>query len=160
DFGVISSQGGKYGPTLNDDQLTWLTAELRRLKQPRARRERAVIIACHHPPASADAKHGGAVGHARDIHAACSAGGLSPDAVRSGHAHRAQRFPRHTSVRDIPDVVAGSGGHNVTLPRGEVLGKTPLTWGEYTLVKEPALHYGYLTVTVDMTTPRAETLTI
>jgi calcineurin-like phosphoesterase family protein len=160
DFGVISSQGGKYGPTLNDDQLTWLTAELRRLKGPRTRRERAVVLACHHPPASADAKHGGAVGQSSDIDAACSAAGLWPDAVLSGHAHLYQRFTRHTGERDIPYIVAGSGGHNVTLPRGEVIGKTPLTWGEYTLVKEPALHYGYLTVTADMSTPQAETLTI
>ncbi len=87
DFGVISSQHGKYSPPLNDDQLDWLKAELVRLKPPRAKRERAVILACHHPPASADAKHGGALGHAHDIDSACGEAGLWPDAVLSGHAH-------------------------------------------------------------------------
>jgi hypothetical protein len=41
-----------------------------------------------------------------------------------------------------------------------VLGKAPLTWGEYTLVKEPILRYGYLTITVDMSTSGTETLEI
>ena len=41
-----------------------------------------------------------------------------------------------------------------------MLGKTPLTWGDYTLVHDPVLRYGYLTVTVDMTDPTAPTLTV
>ena len=50
--GVISSQGGKY--PLGDEQVAFLTSELTRLKPARAANERAVIIACHHPPASVD----------------------------------------------------------------------------------------------------------
>src|SRR5262249_58120183 len=133
-FGALPRQAGKSAPTVKAAQRTGRPAGLRRLNQPRAGRERAVIIACPRPPASADAKHGGAVGHARDIDAACSAAGLWPDAVLSGHAHLYQRFTRHTSVRDIPYVVAGSGGHNATLPRGAGLGQTPPTRGEETLV--------------------------
>ncbi len=160
DPGVISSQGGKWGPTLDDTQLSWLKAELARLKGPRQRRERAVVVACHHPPVSADLNHGGSMGQAADIDVACKATGLWPDVVLSGHAHLYQRFTRKVSNREIPYVVAGSGGHNVTLPRGEVIGKAPITWGEYTLVKEPVLKYGYLTVTVDMSTRGKESLTV
>lgn len=159
DPGVISDQGGKY-PALDTKQIDWLQAELTRLKDARTNLERAVILTCHHPPASADEKHGGGVGHAQDIDNACTAAGLWPDAVLSGHAHLYQRFTRETAGRQIPYVVSGSGGHATTLPRGEVLGRAPLTWGEYTLVKEPILRYGYLTVTVDMSTQGSETLKI
>jgi hypothetical protein len=159
-FGVISSQSGRYAPPLNDDQLDWLVSELKRLKGPRESLERAVVLACHHPPASADKAHGGGVGQAHDIDIACEEAGFWPDAILSGHAHLYQRFTRKTGEREIPYVVAGSGGHDLGLPRGEVLGKTPLTWGDYTLVHDPILQYGYLTIAVDMTSPTAPTLTI
>jgi hypothetical protein len=158
-FGVISSQNGRY-PTLNDDQLNWLISELKRLKGPRENLERAVLLTCHHPPASADRVHGGGVGQAQDIDAACREAGFWPDAILSGHAHLYQRFTRTTGQREIPYVVAGSGGHDLGLPRGEVMGKTPLTWGDYTLVHDPVLEYGYLTVTADMTSATSPTLTI
>jgi hypothetical protein len=158
-FGVISTQNGRY-PTLNDDQLDWLTSELKRLKAPRERLERAVVLTCHHPPASADLVHGGGVGQAQDIDTACREADFWPDAILSGHAHLYQRFTRTTGQREIPYVVAGSGGHGLGVPRGEVMGKTPLTWGEYTLVHDPVVEYGYLTVTVDMTTATSPSLTI
>ena len=157
--GVISSQNGAY-PALDDRQLEWLIAELTRLKPARAARKRAVILACHHPPVSADATHGGSSGHAADLDHAFTTAGLWPDAVLSGHAHLYQRFTRATGGRQIPYIVAGSGGHNTTLPQGELRGKAPITWGEYTLVKEPVLHYGYLTITADLASAGAETLTV
>ena len=65
--GVISSQGGKYSALAGDEQLHFLEAELARLAPARKAGERAVIVACHHPPASVDAKHGGSSGLADDI---------------------------------------------------------------------------------------------
>jgi hypothetical protein len=147
--GVISTQGGKY-PTVGDAQLAFLKAELKRLAPARKAMERAVIIACHHPPASVDAKHGGTTGLADDIDAASRAAGFWPDAVLSGHAHLYQRYTRKTDGREIPYVVAGSGGFAATMPKGG-LPKAPLTVGEYTLAKNPIVEFGYLTVTVDMT---------
>ena len=155
--GVISSQGGKY-PTVGDDQLNFLRAELQRLAPARKAGERAVIIACHHPPASVDGKHGGSTGLAADIDAASRAAGFWPDAVLSGHAHLYQRFTRKVDGREIPYVVAGSGGFAATAPRGG-LPTTPITVGEYTLVKEPIVDFGYLTVSVDMSSS-AHQLTI
>ena len=96
----------------------------------------------------------------QDIDSACKEAGLWPDIVLSGHAHLYQRFTRKVDGREIPYIVAGSGGHNVTLPRGEVIGRAPITWGEYTLVKEPVLKYGYLTVTVDMSARGKESLSV
>jgi hypothetical protein len=95
--GVISSQGGHF--PLVDDQLDFLKKALADLKAERTANNRAVIIAVHHPPLSADAKHGGSLGIMKDIDACCKAAGLYPGrlAVRSRpslpafHAHDAGR---------------------------------------------------------------------
>jgi len=154
--GVISSEGGHY--PIPDDQLTFLTGELERLKPQREAGERAVLVACHHPPASADSKHGGTTGLANDIDQACRSAGLWPDAVLSGHAHLYQRFTREVDGREIPYIVSGSGGFAATRPQG---GAPPVPWtkGEYTLVNDPIVDFGYLTVTVDATGD-PQTLTI
>jgi hypothetical protein len=157
--GVISSQNGAY-PVLDETQVDFLSAELERLAPERKQRQRAIVLACHHPPASADLKHGGSTGLSGDIDRACAAAGFLPDVVLSGHAHLYQRFTRATGGRTIPYIVSGSGGTNISKPPGEVLGKAPLTWGEFTLVKDPLLEYGYLTVTVDVSTAGAETLRV
>ena len=47
-------------------------------------------------------------------------------------------------------MVAGSGGFAATPPVGG-LPKAPITVGEYTLVKQPIVEFGYLTLTVDYT---------
>ena len=147
--GVISSQGGNY-PTMNDDQLTFLTEELTRLAPAREAGQLAIVLATHHPPASADAKHGGGTGLATDIDSCCQKAGIWPDAVLSGHAHLYERFTRLTSDgRQIPYIVAGAGGYAATAPRAGL--KPPQTWGDYTLVAEPIAAFGYLTVTVDLT---------
>ena len=144
--GVISSENGHY--PIPDDQLTFLSGELERLKPQREAGERAVLVACHHPPVSADSKHGGTTGLADDIDHACRAAGLWPDAVLSGHAHLYQRFTREVDGREIPYVVSGSGGFAATRPQG---GAPPVPWTkeEYTLVNDPIVDFGYLTVTVD-----------
>lgn len=144
--GVISSQGGRY--PIGDDQLQFLTAELQRLKPARQAGERAVLVACHHPPVSVDATHGGTTGLADDIDHACQTAGMWPDAVLSGHAHLYQRYTRAVDNRQIPYIVAGSGGFAATPAKGTF--QTPLTVGQYTLVAQPIAEFGYLTVTVDM----------
>jgi hypothetical protein len=145
-WGVISGENGHY--PLSDNQVQFLTGELANVKQARDGGDpRAVIIACHHPPASVDSKHGGAKGLSDDIDRAATAAGLWPDAVLSGHAHLYQRFARSIDGRDIPYVVSGSGGFSATPPRttfpsGQVDG--------FTLVTPPIVEFGYLTVTIDM----------
>jgi hypothetical protein len=155
--GVISSEGGRY--PISDDQLHFLTDELTRLKPARLAGERAVLIACHHPPVSADSKHGGTTGLANDIDRACTSAGLWPDAVLSGHAHLYQRFTRAVDGREIPYVVSGSGGFAATRPQGG-LPRAPLSKGQYTLEINPVVEFGYLTVVVDLSgTPPTLTIT-
>src|SRR5215471_1444438 len=147
--GVISSQNGHYPTLSGDHQLHFLQDELKRLAPARKAGERAVLIACHHPPASVDASHGGGSGLARDIDDASRAAGFWPDAVLSGHAHLYQRFTRRVDGREIPYIVSGSGGFAATPPVR--IPQTPITVGEYTLDKPPIVDFGYLKVTVDMT---------
>jgi hypothetical protein len=156
--GVISTQGGQY-PSMNDDQVAFLQAELTRLKPDHDSGQRAVIVAVHHPPASADSVHGGTVGLSSDIDTACQAAGLWPDAVLSGHAHLYQRFSRSVQGlgRAIPYVVSGSGGYAATAP--QTAATAGMTIGDFTLVTAPKIDFGYLTLVVDMS-GSAGTLTI
>jgi hypothetical protein len=142
--GIISSQNGHF--PISDEQLAFLTAELARLRPAREKGERAVLVAVHHPPLSVDAKHGGATGLSADLDSCSRKAGLWPDAVLSGHAHLYQRFTRRVSGREIPYVVAGSGGYNVKASGIQVTRKK--TVGDQTLEKPPILAYGYLAVTV------------
>jgi hypothetical protein len=112
------------------------------------------MVAVHHPPMSVDGKSGGTKGLSNDIDAACRKAGLWPDAVLSGHAHLYQRFTRRVNGRQIPYLVSGSGGFAASPPRGG-LPPAPVTVGDVTLVKDPVVAFGYLTITTD-----ARTLTI
>src|SRR5580704_3173522 len=150
--GVVSSQKGHF--PLVDDQLTFLQNELKRLKPDRQAGKRAVLLAVHHPPLSADARHGGSSGELADIDACCTAAGLWPDAVLSGHAHLYQRFTRVIQGKETPYIVAGSGGFAATAPMGG-LPNAPVKSGDHTLVVNPIVEFGYLTITTD-----AKTLTI
>src|SRR5579863_10349902 len=51
--GVITDQGGIYPVLSGDKQYGWLVSELTRLAPDRKALKRAVIVTCHHPPASA-----------------------------------------------------------------------------------------------------------
>jgi hypothetical protein len=86
-------------------QQDWLTARLRAVPK-----ERAAVVAVHHPPYSLDSDHGGSPAIADALDAAAESAGRWPDAVFSGHVHSYQRFTRVVNGRDIPYVVAGAGG--------------------------------------------------
>jgi len=143
--GVISSQNGHY--PITDEQLTFLKSELTRLKPKRAAGTQSVMLAVHHPPLSADSKHGGSGGVSDDIDSACKAVGLWPDVVLSGHAHLYQRFTRNIpGGQQIPYVVCGAGGFAATAPQ-TALPPAPVTYGDHTLEVDPIVDFGYLTIT-------------
>ncbi len=147
--GIISSQGGHF--PIVDDQLDFLKSELTRLKPDRQAQKRAIIVAVHHPPLSADAKHGGSTGILKDLDTCCKAAGLWPDVLLSGHAHLYQRFTRNLpNGQQAPYLVAGSGGFSATTPK--TLPPAPITIGDYTLEINPIVDFGYLSVETDART--------
>lgn len=109
----------------------------------------------HHPSLSVDALHAGSAGVQPDLDSVCQQAGLWPDAVLSGHAHLYQRFTRIVgpNKKEPPYITAGSGGFEAT-PSQSTVGKAPITVGDDTLVVDPIVKFGYLTVTCDAKTLR------
>jgi hypothetical protein len=155
--GVISSQKGMF--PLPDDQLTFLGAELTRLKADHDSNQRAIILAVHHPPVSFDGVHGSSPTMANEIDGVCEAADVWPDMVLSGHAHLYQRFSRSLNGRTIPYVVSGSGGHLLHEPRSGAPGAGDVI-GNYTIAVDPIFELGYLRVKVDMAAKPNPTLTV
>jgi hypothetical protein len=143
--GIISSQKGHF--PIVDDQLDFLTSELQRLKPDRSANKRAVVLAVHHPPLSADAKHGGSLGIMKDIDACCRKADLYPDVLLCGHAHIYQRFTRRIGGKETPYIVAGSGGYAATAPK--TVPSVPVTVGDHTLVVAPIVQFGFLSLETD-----------
>jgi len=153
DPGVISGENGA-NKVLDGRQVTFLTAALKRVKSDGF--TGAVIIAVHHPPFTGGSTHGGSPLMLADIDSACTAAGVWPHAVFSGHAHNYQRFTRTVNGLQIPFVVAGCGGHS---PLSKMSGtyRTPYVIDStLTLESYDATDFGYLRVIVNATTMTVE----
>jgi hypothetical protein len=153
DPGVISGENGQ-NTVLDGRQLAFLTAALKRVKSDKF--TGAVIIAVHHPPFTGGVEHGGSPLMLADIDSACTAAGVWPHAVFSGHAHNYQRYTRTVNKMQIPFVVAGCGGHSpLSAMRGTF--RTPFVIDStLTLESYDTTDYGYLRVVVNATTMRIE----
>ncbi len=152
DPGIISDQSGTY-KTLDQRQIAFLTAALKRVKTDNF--NGAVIIATHHPAFTGGSNHGGSPLMLADIDSACTAAGVWPHAVFSGHAHNYQRFTRTVNKLQIPFLVAGCGGHAPLSPMRATY-RTPYVIDKtLTLENYDATDYGYLRVIVN-----AKTITI
>jgi hypothetical protein len=125
--GVISTTpnpatGKPTFPQLSDVQLDYLTAALTRIQQEEF--TGAVLIAVHHPPYCYGA-HSSSLTMLKEIDACCSAAGIWPHAVLSGHSHNYQRYTRAIGSRQIPFLVIGNGGHGLTvINKGQAI-RTP-----------------------------------
>ncbi len=153
DPGVISSENGQ-NTVLDGRQVAFLTAALKRVKSDNF--TGAVIIAVHHPPFTGGAEHGGSPLMLADIDSACTAAGVWPHAVFSGHAHNYQRYTRTVNKMQIPFLVAGCGGHSPLSPMRATF-RTPLVIDNtLTLESYDTMDYGYLRVIVNATTMTIE----
>jgi len=153
DPGVISDQNGTY-PTLDQRQIAFLTAALQRVTGDGF--TGAVVIAVHHPPFTGGSEHGGSPLMLADIDSACTAAGVWPHAVFSGHSHNYQRFTRTVNNYQIPYLVAGCGGHSPLSAMRTTL-RTPYKIDDtLTLESYDDTDYGYLRVVVNSATMRIE----
>jgi acid phosphatase type 7 len=129
-----------------EDQLEWMTGELRA-----APRDAIVILAVHRPVFSIDAVHGSNLA-LRDAFDECfSRAGRVPDAVFGAHAHDYQRFTRRHGERQIPYVVAGSGGFHERHEVGTGVLRVPASFPglpDLTLEAYESERHGFMTVTV------------
>jgi len=149
DPGVISDQSGKY-PTLDQRQTNFLKAALARVKTDDF--TGAVIIATHHPPYTGASDHGGSPLMLQDIDNACTAAGVWPHAMLSGHSHNYQRFTRTVNNYQIPYLVAGGGGH-APLSKMRSAYRTPYQIDStLTLESYDDADYGYLRIVVNAQT--------
>jgi hypothetical protein len=77
---------------------------------------------------------------------ACTTAGVTPDLFLSGHAHNYQRYTRHFGGKQVPYIVAGTGGmppQPVAAASGQpVAGVSGLTYDA------AVSSYGYLYVTL------------
>ncbi len=95
-------EGGRF----DKEQIAWFVNELRDAPQ-----DKALLVAVHHPPYSADSFHSGSKYIHETLDSAFNESGRLPDAVFAGHVHNYQRFTRPTAGRHIPYIVAGAGGY-------------------------------------------------
>lgn len=92
---------------IKPDQAAWLLGELKD-----APKDRALIVALHHPPLSADAHHGASKPMRDLLDNAFRDAGRLPDLVLSGHVHTYERFTRPMpKAATLTYVVAGAGGY-------------------------------------------------
>jgi hypothetical protein len=137
------------------EQRDWLAAELRQ-----ADKDRALILAMHHPVYSADDHHSGSPRMKQLFEDAVTKAKRVPDAVFAGHVHNYQRFTRAFRGREIPFVVAGAGGyhnlHQVAGPNGAL--RTPFrpSGEEATLESYCDDRHGYMRLTVTAKTLTGE----
>jgi Calcineurin-like phosphoesterase len=154
DPGVISSEGNRRSP-VDDQQLTFLEAQMKRLKKT----DVAVIVATHHPPYTGGADHVGSPRMLKDLDQCFQSANFWPHLVFSGHAHNFQRYTRTIGNFQTPYVVCGSGGHGLTKMRAAHRGpiRTPVA-----LTKDVVLsnyddqNYGYLRVVANASQIRVE----
>ena len=157
DPGVISAQTGTNmsNSVLDNRQVDFLTAALTRIKTEAYKG--AVLIAVHHPPFTGGSTHGGSPLMLADIDSACTAAGVWPHAVFSGHAHNYQRFTRTlANGQETTFIVAGCGGYS-PLSKMSKTYRTPYQIDKtLTLESYDDTDHGYLRVIVNATTMTIE----
>jgi len=131
-------------PAGQDDssQLDWLAKTLAAIAK--AKDNKALVIATHHPPYS-QSGHSGSTQMSQSIDAACSKAGVTPDLFLSGHAHNYQAYTRHLNGKQVPYLVVGTGG----MPPQPVAPANGAPAGGSEVTYDAAISsYGYLYVTI------------
>ena len=94
------------GGEIRDPQFNWFVEELRNSPP-----DKALVVCIHHAPFALDEKRSGSEYILNRLDSAFQMSNRIPDIVFSGHVHHYQRFTRDFENREIPYIVAGTGGH-------------------------------------------------
>lgn len=107
----------KFG-LIDDEQRAWFIEELR--NAGREQDGKAILIAVHQSPFSADTNHGSSLYMIDFLESAYQEAGVIPDMVFSGHVHNYQRFHKtYGEDKVVPYIVAGAGGYAILHPIAE-----------------------------------------
>src|SRR5215472_14100028 len=105
-IGLYSNVDGTLDARGKNEQQSWFEEQA-----GAASKDKALIVAVHHPPYSLDTTHGGYPDIGIAIDRVIDATGRVPTAVLSGHVHSYQRFERTLGDAKVPYIVAGAGGY-------------------------------------------------
>lgn len=105
-IGLYSNVDGTLDARGTSEQQQWLLNQV-----TNAPKDKALLIAVHHPPYSLDTTHGGYPDIEIALDRIIQATGRIPTAVLSGHVHSYQRFERALGEKKVPYIVAGAGGY-------------------------------------------------
>ena len=131
------------GGSVDSIQQQWLTNEL-----ATATRDKALILALHHPIYSFDDHHSGSARMADVVQHAINDSRRLPNLVLTAHVHNYQRIERQlVEEAPTPFLVAGNGGyyhlHGMNAVAGDVCPETGAA-----LVFEDHKRHGYVTLTI------------
>jgi acid phosphatase type 7 len=132
--------------SIDSTQQQWVTNEF-----ATAPKDRALILALHHPIYSFDAYHSGSAKMADVLENAIWDTGRVPNLVLSGHVHDYQRIEQTIAPNGpTPFIVCGNGGyHNLHDVHSEVGDKAPDTGAVLKYFKKT---WGFMTLTIDKNT--------
>lgn len=91
---------------LDDGQRAWFRAEM-----AAADKNKALIVAVHHPVYSFDDHHSGSPTMAKELEDAINTSKRLPNMVLSAHVHNYQRIERQLGGHTVPFFVIGNGGY-------------------------------------------------
>lgn len=145
------------GGVIEADQQAWLAGEL-----ADAPKDRALIIALHHPPYSVDAHHGGSAAMGNAIDDAVAQAGRKPDLVLAGHVHNAQRFTRLIpDYGQVPYIVCGNGGyHNLHGLASDAVVGQQVPGSDVVFEAGDDKHWGFLRLTITPQTITGQTTAV
>jgi hypothetical protein len=148
------------GGVVKPDQAQWLVNELFT-----APRDKALVLAMHHPLYSCDGAHNGSAAMQALYDNATLMAGRYPDLVLAGHVHNYQRFMRRQPTCPQPVtqfVVAGAGGYpNLDRLRPEALQRPIMSLpGGVTLEAHADDQHGLLVLTFTPNTIDGQYITV
>jgi acid phosphatase type 7 len=103
----LYSNTDEFEGDFDQNQIKWFVNEMKT-----APKNKALIVAVHHPAYSGDGARGSSTKVAKTLDDAFDQSGRRADLVLSGHVHNYQRFTRlFDGQEQIPYIVAGAGGY-------------------------------------------------